>query len=64
MHWNRITKLLDHNNVSTRALVRYKVSSSLEERLYATTDANHNVTSMDDVFGAVKERFLTTCIWR
>jgi len=40
------------------ALARYKVSSSLEERLYATTDANHNVTSIDDVFGAVKERFV------
>lgn len=40
------------------APARYKVSSSLEQRLYATTDANHNVTSIDDVFGAVKERFV------
>jgi uncharacterized delta-60 repeat protein/RHS repeat-associated protein len=39
------------------AVARYKVSSSLEERLYAQTDANHDVTSVSDVFGAVKERF-------
>jgi RHS repeat-associated protein/uncharacterized delta-60 repeat protein len=40
------------------AVARYKVSSSLEERIYAETDANHNVTSIADVFGAVKERFV------
>jgi uncharacterized delta-60 repeat protein/RHS repeat-associated protein len=39
-------------------VIRYKVTSSLEERLYAQTDANHNVTSVADVFGAVKERFV------
>jgi uncharacterized delta-60 repeat protein/RHS repeat-associated protein len=40
------------------AAARYKVTSSLEERLYAQTDANHNVTSISDVFGAVQERFV------
>jgi uncharacterized delta-60 repeat protein/RHS repeat-associated protein len=39
------------------ALARYKVSGGLEERLYVQGDANHNVTSIVDVFGEVKERF-------
>lgn len=42
----------------TIAVARYKVASNLEERLYAQTDANHNVTSVADVFGAVKQRFV------
>ena len=40
------------------AVARYKVASGLEERLYAQTDANHNVTSISDVFGSVKQRFI------
>ena len=45
-------------SLSGEAIARYVVSSGLEERLYAQTDANHNVTSVADVFGAVKERFV------
>lgn len=51
---NLINQLLDDDEAAF-ALARHKVSSNLEERLYATADANHNVTSVDDVFGAVKE---------
>jgi uncharacterized delta-60 repeat protein/RHS repeat-associated protein len=40
------------------AAARYKVASSLEERRYAQTDANHNITSVADAFGDVKERFV------
>lgn len=40
------------------ALARIKVASNLEERTYAETDVNHNVTSVSDTFGAVKERFV------
>jgi len=40
------------------ALARVKVASSLEERTYVETDVNHNVTSVSDTFGAVKERFV------
>jgi RHS repeat-associated protein len=55
---NRIAHLFEQSNTIAPPLALHKVSSSLEERLYATTDANHNVTSIDDVFGAVKERFV------
>jgi RHS repeat-associated protein len=58
MRRNRIRKFLDNDDTPARTRARYKISSSLEERLYATTDANHNVTSVDDVFGAVKERLV------
>lgn len=50
-------KLISTNNYDW-AIARYKVSSGLEQRLQAQTDANHNVTSIADVFGAVKQRFV------
>jgi len=40
------------------ALARYKVTSGLEERIYVETDANHDVTSISNVFGSVQERFV------
>jgi hypothetical protein len=38
------------------ALARIKVTSGLEQRIYAETDANHNVTSLSNVFGTVLQR--------
>ena len=42
------------------SVARYKVTSGLEERLYVQSDANHNVTSLADVFGGVVERYQYT----
>lgn len=55
MRPTQITQLLDDHQTSP-CPPHHKLTQ--EERLYATTDANHNVTSVDDVFGAVKERFV------
>lgn len=38
------------------ALSRYVISSGLEQRIYAQTDANHNVTSLANVFDSVLQR--------
>jgi uncharacterized delta-60 repeat protein len=40
------------------AVSRYVISSGLEQRIYAQTDGNHNITSLANVFGSVLQRYV------
>jgi RHS repeat-associated protein len=40
------------------AVSRYVVSSGLEQRIYAQTDGNHNITSLANVFGSALQRYV------
>lgn len=51
----RIGEILQYD-VPVRSLIRHN-AGSLEQRRYLVA-ANHNVTSVDDVFGALKEHFV------